>query len=451
VWDGSLRLLTVGLILTITMVGSESLAIGAVMPDVENELGDRWLYGWVFSAFFLGSLVGITLAGRMADRMHPWRPFAVGLVLFCGGLIAGGLAPSMLVLVVARVAQGLGAGALPATAYVCIGRAYPASLRPRMFALLSTAWIVPGVIGPSLAAWVGDRWSWRWVFLGLVPLVVVVGALAVRAVRRSVPESPPQPADRTIARDAVLVAVGAALLLAGLTASRWYLVVAGLAAGLAVLLPPYRRLTPVGVFRGRPGLPAAIACRGLLTFAFFSVDAFVALALRDGRGTEPGVVGVTLTATTLLWVIGAWVQDRTILRIGPRRLVRLGFGGLAALWVLAALAVGDSFPVAVLVAAFGLAGLAMGPAYAALSVTTLGVAEAGAEGRATSALQLTDVLGTSLGTGAAGALVAFGDRTDGELQVVLGVVFALGAGVALFGWWVARRVPARLPSPVTAG
>jgi MFS family permease len=451
VWDGQLRLLTIGLILTITMVGSEALAIGAVMPDVEDELGDRWLYGWVFSAFFLGSLVGITLAGRLADRTHPWRPFAAGLLLFCGGLIAGGLAPSMIVLVGARVAQGLGAGALPATAYVCIGRAYPAAVRPRMFALLSTAWIVPGVIGPSLAAWVGDRWSWRWVFLGLVPLVVVAGSLAVRAVRRSVPDSTPQPADRTVARDAILVAAGAALLLAGSTASRWYLLAAGLVLGSMVLLPPYRRLTPVGVFRGRAGLPAAIACRGLLTFAFFSVDAFVALALRDGRGTQPRVVGVTLTVTTLLWVIGAWIQERTIVRVGPRRLVRFGFGGLACLWAVAALAVGDALPVAVLVAAFGLAGLAMGPAYAALSVTTLGIAAPGAEGRATSALQLTDVLGTSLGTGAAGALVALGDRSSAELQTVLALVFLAGALVALLGGVVARGVPARLPSPVTAG
>jgi MFS family permease len=451
VWSGKLRLLTIGLILTITLVGSEALAISAVMPDVEDELGDRWLYGWVFSAFFLGSLVGITLAGRMADRTHPWKPFAIGLVLFCGGLIAGGLAPSMIVLVVARAAQGLGAGALPATAYVCIGRAYPPSLRPRMFALLSTAWIVPGVLGPSLAVRVGASWGWRWVFLGLVPLVLVVGTLAVRAVRESVPASPPQPADRTVARDAVLVAVAAAVVLAGLTAPAWYLLGGALALGLLVGLPPYWRLTPPGVLRGRPGLPAAIACRGLLTAAFFSVDAFVALALVEGRGTGDRVVGFALSATTLLWVAGAWLQDRTIHRLGPRRLVRTGLVGLAACWAVAALAMDDSTPVAVLVLAFALSGLAMGPAYASISVTTLGLAEPGAEGRATSALQLTDVLGTALGTGAAGALVAFGDRSDIELPVTLAVVFAVGAAVALLGTFVARGVPARLPQATAAG
>ena len=93
------RMLTSGLVLIVTLVAFESLAIGTVMPLVEEDLGDLWLYGWVFSAFFLGNLVGIVVAGTAADRMRPAVPFAAGLVLFAAGLVVGGLAPSMLVLV----------------------------------------------------------------------------------------------------------------------------------------------------------------------------------------------------------------------------------------------------------------------------------------------------------------------------------------------------------------
>ncbi len=447
VWSERLRVLTAGLILTVTLVGSESLAIGAVMPAVADELGERWLYGWVFSAFALGNLVGITLAGRLADRTHPWRPFAIGLVLFCAGLLLGGLAPSMPALVAARLLQGLGAGALPATAYVCIARAYPASARPRMFALLATAWLVPGVAGPSLAVAVGAQWGWRWVFLGLLPMVAVFGALAVRSVRARVPQSEVLPARHGVVRDAVLVAVGAALALAGLTAPQWYETVAGLVAGLAVGLGAYRRLTPAGVLRGRPGLPAVVASRGLLTAAFFAVDAFVSLALVEGRAAAPWTVGVTLSAATLLWVAGAWVQERTIDRVGPRRLVRAGFVLIACLWLAAAAAMEFSAPVAVLVLAFGLSGAAIGPAYAAISVTTAALTERGAEGRVTAALQLTDVLGVSLGTGASGAMVAFGERSGLALSVVLAIIFALAALLAALGAFVARNIPERLPEP----
>ena len=66
-----------------------------------------------------------------------------GVLVFVAGLTIGGLAPSMLVLVLARGLQGLGAGAVPAVAYAAIGRSYQA-LQPRVFAVLSTAWVVPG-------------------------------------------------------------------------------------------------------------------------------------------------------------------------------------------------------------------------------------------------------------------------------------------------------------------
>ncbi len=72
------RGLTLGLVSTITLVALESLAIGTVMPIVTDELGDRALYGWVYTAFFLGSLLGIVLAGGALDRMPLHRPFAGG-------------------------------------------------------------------------------------------------------------------------------------------------------------------------------------------------------------------------------------------------------------------------------------------------------------------------------------------------------------------------------------
>src|ERR1700731_1228565 len=111
------RLLTAGLVLTITFVGFESLAVATVLPDVRRDLGVVALYGWVFSAFMLGSLIGIVLAGSHADASGPARPFVLALTLFCIGLAAGGLAPSMIVLVIARFVQGLGGGAIAPIAY----------------------------------------------------------------------------------------------------------------------------------------------------------------------------------------------------------------------------------------------------------------------------------------------------------------------------------------------
>ena len=61
------RALTIGLFLTIFVAAIEALSVAAVMPLVEQDLRDLTLYGWVFSAFFLGQLVGISLVARLID------------------------------------------------------------------------------------------------------------------------------------------------------------------------------------------------------------------------------------------------------------------------------------------------------------------------------------------------------------------------------------------------
>src|SRR5690606_7953877 len=123
VWSPARRRLTTALVLTVTLVAFESLAVATVMPVVADDLGGLGLYGWVFSGFFLGSLLGIVVAGDTADRRGTRLPYATGLVLFAAGLVVGGAAPSMGVLVVGRVLQGVGAGAIPAVAYTTVGRA----------------------------------------------------------------------------------------------------------------------------------------------------------------------------------------------------------------------------------------------------------------------------------------------------------------------------------------
>ncbi len=178
-WAPPRRALVSGLVLTVTVVASESLAVITVLPAVARELGGLRLYGWAFSGFMLASIVGIVAAGRETDRRGPAVPFIAGLTLFVSGLAVAGLAPSMVILVLGRVLQDAGAGAVPSVAYASIGRSLPAPLRARMIAVISTAWIVPGMAGPAASAAIADAFGWRWVFLGLLPVTGLAGLLAV--------------------------------------------------------------------------------------------------------------------------------------------------------------------------------------------------------------------------------------------------------------------------------
>src|ERR1700722_8567105 len=110
-WAPRRRALTAGLVLTITFVAAEALAVVTILPVVARDLGGLDLYGWVFSAFMLGSVVGIVVAGREADRRGPAAPYVAGLLLFGAGLLIAGLAPSMPVLVAGRALPGRRGGA----------------------------------------------------------------------------------------------------------------------------------------------------------------------------------------------------------------------------------------------------------------------------------------------------------------------------------------------------
>ena len=454
-WSPQRRALTSGLVLTITFIASEALAVVTIMPVVAQNLGGLSLYGWVFSAFMLGSVLGIVTAGRQADRYGPARPFLGGLALFCAGLAIAGSAPTMLVLVGGRALQGIGAGAVPAVAYVAIGRSLPENLRPRMMAVLSTAWVVPGMVGPAIAAAVASFFGWRIVFLGLIPLVIVTGGLALPALLRlgkppaddTASASGPGAEHRLI--DGLAAAAGAGLTLAGLTRTagvdQLFVGLGVMAAGVAVLGTSLRRLLPAGTFSAQRGLPSVILCRGLLTFTFFGADAYVTLTITTVRHHSPVLAGTAITGATLAWTAGAWVQARLSSRLEARRLVRAGLivitVGLAAM----ALVLLPAVPVYTGLAAWTVAGFGMGLAYSPISLLMLREAPDGREGWASASLNLADVLGTALGIGAGGAAVASASAHGWPLAVGVGGAFAIAGAGGIALALASRRLPVSGP------
>src|SRR6266568_3117724 len=411
-WAADRRALTVGLAATITFVAAEALAVVTVMPLVARDLHGLSLYGFVFSAFMLGTVVGIVAAGRAADRRGPAIPYVTGIVVFGAGLTVAGLAPSMPVLVAGRVLQGLGAGAVPAVAYAAIGRSLPERLRARMMAVLSTAWVAPGLAGPALSAEVSRAFGWRWIFLGLLPFVALTAPIALPAlVKLGRAPDPTAGGHRLI--DGVGVAAAAGLVLVGLTlavgsasgggpahgiVTAWAVVTGCLmvAVGGVLGLPVLRRLLPAGTLSAHYGLPATILSRSLLTFCFFGADAFVTLTITILRHRSPALAGVAVTGSTLAWTAGAWIQARMNGRWEGRRLVRIGLvvilTGIAGLSTV----LSSDVAVAVGIAAWTIAGLGMGLAFSPITLFMLSEAPAGREGWASASLNLADGLGGRL-------------------------------------------------------
>ena len=449
IWSSPQRWLTLGLILTVVGPAFEAISVATILPATSRELGGLHLYGWAFSAFLLTNLVGITMAGGEADRQGPARPYVAGMLLFTAGLLIGGLAPSMPILVAARALQGLGGGFIGAIAFVAVARGYPADVKPRMLALMSTAWVLPGLIGPAVAGWIGQSLGWRWVFLGLAPLPVLAAFMTLPALR-SLGGGTTAPRDWGQIGTATALAAGAGLLLGGLGATSGPLAAALVLGGGLVGLVALRRLLPVGTLSAAPGIPAAILTGGLLNLAFFGVDAFVPLSLSALRGQNATMAGLPLTTATIMWTAGSWLQARLAPVAGRRQLVASGLVVTVIGCGAAALIVLPATPVLLAPIGWGIAGLGMGIAYSTLSLVVLEHAPPGAEWVLTAALQLLNVLGGALGTGIGGALVAHASRAEAGIAGAIVRQDLLMIAVLAIALLTAQRLPGR-KGPAHAG
>ena len=223
-WRADRRALTLGLVLTITLVGFEALAISTVMPIVAEELGGLELYGWVFSAFFLGSLIGIVVVGgaidrgglaravrrrprAVRDRSAGRRPRAVDAGPRRRPVRPGSRRRARS----SRSPTSPSGGRCPKRS----GRGCSRRCRPPGSCPASSARRIAGAVGETI--------GWRFVFLGLLPLIALAGALTLGALRAVVagPGRRRRGAAAAARRGrlplALTVALGAGLLTVGLT------------------------------------------------------------------------------------------------------------------------------------------------------------------------------------------------------------------------------------------
>lgn len=393
------RTLTAGLVTLVTLVAFEAVAVTAAMPSVARALYGLSLYGFAFGGALATSVVGMVLAGSWCDRAGPARPAAVGVALFAAGLLLAGLAPSMWVLVLGRLVQGFGGGLVNVALFVVVGRAYPAAEHPRVFSMMSAAWVLPAIAGPAVAGAIVQYIGWRWVFLLVV--FAAVPAMAVVWPRISVISGGSGSAERGRTWWALGAAVGALVLYVGGQES-----LPLLGAGVVIVAVCGRRLLPPGAFTGARGLPSVVLLRGLTGAAFVLGDVFIPLLLTRERGLSPALAGLSVTVGALFWSGGSWIQARQGQRFSDTARLRLGTAAVAAGVVSATAVTAAAVPLAVVVAGWCLAGFGMGlvsPGTAALVLRLSGPAEQGAN---SSALAVADALLTTTALAAGGSLFA---------------------------------------------
>jgi EmrB/QacA subfamily drug resistance transporter len=327
------------------LIGVDGLAVAIALPALQRDLGVAPIDGqWVLSAYGLAFGGTLLLGGRLGDLYGRRRVLACGLGVFAAGAVVAGLAPTLGMLVGARVVQGFGAAAAVPAALALIGSLFESGPeRTRALSLLAAMASIGTMSGLLLGGAVTDVLGWRWVFLCTAP----VAALAAIAATRLLPEA------RAEERGLRLDALGAVLVTAGLVAILLAvtrlerdgvtggLVVAPLLVGLALLAgfvwherrirSPLVRFEVLRV----QSLRAASLGVGANSVAFTAIVFVGTLYLQLALGYRPLEAGVALLPLDVVAFVVPLAGAGAIARRAPRPLLLGSFTltALALLWL----------------------------------------------------------------------------------------------------------------------
>lgn len=429
---------TLTILALVTVTAFETMAVSTAMPNVARDLGFVRTYGFAFSVLMTTQLIGIVLAGVWADRSGPIPGTFAGQVLLGGGSALCGFADSSALFLLGRGLTGLGGGLLVVMMYIIAGRVYTDAVRPTLFVYISAAWILPSLIGPPMSAFLTTHFSWRWVFwIVVLPVSITLASMAyasrhVERLQLHAGESNRDHAAHVKAAWAgLLIALSAGAVQYGIDDLHLEMsaktVVGGIGAvGLLVTAP---LLVPRGTWTVRRGLPSVILSRSLLTGSFFGGVSFLPLFLHGQRGASLQLAGLAIAVGSLGWAVGAYIQGRDRFAHDRHRLIALGGAllavGLASLAVIAA----ANFKGGLGVLSLILCGLGMGLGVTTTTVLALELSSVADHGETSSALQLSDVLGSVLGIALATALFA-AHHVPKQDNWLFGVIFAVMAAIA---------------------
>ncbi|MFE4081749.1 MFS transporter [Paenarthrobacter sp. YIM B13468] len=431
-------LATVGACALVFLSAFESLAVTTIMPLVSRDLDGATLYALAFAGPLATGVMGMVGAGNWSDRRGPAAPLYASVALFVAGLLIAGTAGSMEVLVLGRLVQGLGGGAMTVALYVLVARVYPPTLHPKIFAAFAASWVIPSLVGPFAAGIVAQLSSWHWVFLGVVGLVVPALLMVVPAVRGMDSE----PVTETVpwAFGRMGWAALAALTVLALNLSAEVPGVGGVIAVVALVLAvvAVRPLVPRGTLVARRGLPSVILTRGLASAAFFGAEVYLPYLLTEQYAFTPTFAGLTLTGAALAWAGASALQGRLGSKLADALSVKIGAALVLVAIVLALVTAALALPAAIAIGGWILAGGGMGLMYPRLSVMTLALSTPDNQGFNSAAMSISDSLGGALALAATGLVFAAFTSTN-----PFAGVFALTAVIAVVGVVIAPRVASR--------
>jgi EmrB/QacA subfamily drug resistance transporter len=326
----------VALVATVAASGMASLdatIVNVALPHIGHDLdASVSSLQWVLTGYLLALASLILLGGALGDHFGRRRVFLIGTAWFAGASVLCGLAPTIEVLIAARVLEGAGAALLTPGSLAIIQASFRQKDRARAVGAWSGLGGAFGALGPFVGGWIVDGPGWRWAFLINVPIALIVAACTVTAV--------PESRDPHAAKGLDLIGAGIGIVTLG--AATWGLTEAGprgwtdptvlVAGAIAVagavafvyrMLHFHDPLVPPSLFKSRAFTVTNLAT--VLLYSTIGVTFFlVAYELQVAAGWSALAAGTALLPATILMLLFSARSGELAQRIGPRLQLTVG-------------------------------------------------------------------------------------------------------------------------------
>ncbi|WET74688.1 MFS transporter [Rhizobium croatiense] len=396
----------------VTLYAVESYITATIAPSIVRDIGGLALFSWVTSLFVAAAVLGSIFVAMRPRGITLRGVYVIAALVFGAGSLVAAIAPSMPVVLIGRALQGLGTGALAALGYAFIRFVYPEPLWPKATTLYAAIWGISTVIGPTLGGFFSAGSSWRYAFIVLVPLGLVMAALAPRLLPEV--EDDREHVKTPVAQIGLLLAAVLMISAAGAieaTAMKAALIAASVIAVTAMLLIETRsrnRLLPSGaVSLSRP------ICRVYLAMLALTVvlvsDVFIPYFLQSLHGVTPLMSGYLVALVALGWTFAAFLSSSLTGRQAHAAIVAGALIETAATAALALFLARDNpqghLPLIVpAAAAIFMMGFGIGLGWAHLVAMVLKLVASNEQDKASSAIPTMSSLGGAFGAAFAGVI-----------------------------------------------
>jgi EmrB/QacA subfamily drug resistance transporter len=322
-------LIFIAALASVFITAIESTIVATAMPTIVASLGGFELLSWVFTAYLLTQAITIPIYGRLSDLYGRKPILLIGTALFLIGSLLCGFAWSMFSLVMFRLLQGLGAGALTAVGRTLIGDVYQGADRARMQGYVSSVFVSAAVLGPVVGAFLVAHTIWPMVFWVNLPLCIGAGAILIWALHEKIERR----RHRIDYMGSALLCLSTGLLMIALAQADALGALLAIALGLAALallvcFVFYERFVsepiwPMNLWRDRVITSGNIVSVGL-GMTMMGIAAYLPIYVQGVMNDSAFVAGMTLMGMSAAGPLGAFTAGRIMLRHSFRTAASIG-------------------------------------------------------------------------------------------------------------------------------